>query len=66
MVVHSVANYRAPALSGDVTIQSAEVVEKIIADGGSHIIKVKHAMENQRGAVMCTGTAELELPKKPY
>jgi len=66
MVVHSVANYRAPALSGDVTVQSAEVVEKTIDDDGRHIIKVKHAMENQRGAVMCTGTAELELPKKPY
>jgi acyl dehydratase len=65
MVVHSVANYRGPALSGDVTIQTAEVTEKSVDDQGRHLIHVKHLMSNQRGVKMCTGTAEIALPKKP-
>ncbi len=65
MVVHSTANYRGPALTGDVTIQTAEVVDKMIDDEGRHVVQVKHLMENQRGIKMCTGTAEIELPKRP-
>lgn len=64
MVVHSTANYRGPALTGDVTIQTAEVTEKSIDAEGRHLIHVKHLMENQRGVKMCTGTAEIWLPKK--
>jgi hypothetical protein len=29
-VIHSVANYRGPALSGDITVQTAEVVSKFV------------------------------------
>ena len=65
MVVHSVANYRGPALTGDVTIQTAEVTEKSVDAEGRHLVHVKHVMENQRGVKMCTGTAEIWLPKKP-
>lgn len=64
MVVHSVANYRGPALTGDVTIQSAEVVDKTIDDEGRHLVHVKHLMQNQRDVKMCLGTAEIALPKK--
>jgi hypothetical protein len=64
MVVHSIANYRSPALSGDITIQTAEVVDKFVDDAGRHLLQVKHRMANQKGAVMCTGTAEIQLPKK--
>jgi acyl dehydratase len=64
MVVQSIANYRAPALSGDVTIQTAEVIDKRVDDEGRHIVQVKHLMENQRGVKMCTGTAEIALPKR--
>ncbi|MEJ6009176.1 FAS1-like dehydratase domain-containing protein [Novosphingobium aquae] len=64
MVVHSIANYRGPALTGDVTIQTAEVTEKSVDADGRHLIHVKHLMENQRGVKMCTGTAEIWLPKK--
>jgi hypothetical protein len=64
MVVHSVATYRGPALSGDLTIQTAEVVDKVIDDGGRHIVLVKHKMANQRGVTMCTGSAEIQLPKR--
>lgn len=64
MVVHSIANYRGPALSGDITIQTAEVIDKIIDDEGRHLVQVKHHMGNQKGATLCTGTAEIQLPKK--
>ena len=63
-VVHSIANYRGPALSGDVTIQTAEVVDKLVDDEGRHLVQVKHKMATQKGTTMCTGTAEIQLPKK--
>ncbi|PNU05072.1 FAS1-like dehydratase domain-containing protein [Novosphingobium guangzhouense] len=65
MVVHSTANYRGPALAGDVTIQTAEVVDKMIDGEGRHLVQVKHLMQNQKGVKMCMGLAEIELPKKP-
>ncbi|MBB4860464.1 acyl dehydratase [Novosphingobium chloroacetimidivorans] len=63
-VVHSTANYRGPALTGDVTIQTAEVVDKTVDEEGRNLIHVRHKMVNQRGVTMCTGTAEIKLPKK--
>ena len=65
MVVHSVAIYRGPALTGDVTIQTAEVVDKTVDDVGRHLVQVKHRMANQKDTILCTGTAEVELPKRP-
>jgi hypothetical protein len=65
MVVHSVANYRGPALSGDVTIQTGEIVDKMVDGEGRPIVQVKHVMANQKGTIMCTATAEIALPKKP-
>ena len=65
MVVHSTANYRGPALSGDITIQTAEVVDKMVDEEGRHLVQVKHLMQNQKGVKMCVGVAEIELPKKP-
>ena len=38
LVVHSIANYRGPALSGDITIQTAEVVDKKVDTEGRHLI----------------------------
>nr|WP_086494038.1 MaoC family dehydratase N-terminal domain-containing protein [Novosphingobium panipatense] len=64
MVIHSVANYRGPALTGDVTIQTAEVTEKSVDEEGRHLVHVKHLMTNQNGKTMCTGTAEIALPKR--
>ncbi len=63
-VVHSIANYRGPALCGDITIQTAEVVDKLVDDQGRHLVQVKHKMANQKGTILCTGTAEIALPKK--
>lgn len=65
MVVHSIANYRGPALTGDATIQTAEVVDKMTDDFGRHLVQVNHRMETQTGTTMATGTAEIALPKKP-
>jgi len=60
-----VANYRGPALTGDITIQNAEVVDKSVDDEGRHLVHVMHTMTNQRGIKMCLGTGEIALPKKP-
>lgn len=65
MVVHSISNYRGPALSGDITIQTGEVIDKLVDDEGRHLAQVRHKMANQKGTVMCTGSAEIQLPKKP-
>jgi acyl dehydratase len=64
-VHHARSNYRGPALSGDITIQTAEVVDKTIDEEGRHLVHVKHRMENQLGTVMATGEAKIALPKKP-
>ena len=65
MVVHSKSNYRGPAFTGDVTVQTAEVIDKTVDDEGRHIIQVKHTMADQKGTTMAGGTAEIQLPKKP-
>ena len=65
MVVHSVANYRGPALTGDATIQTGEIVDKLVDEKGRHLVQVKHKMANQKGTILCTAVAEIELPKKP-
>jgi hypothetical protein len=64
-VVHSNCAYRGPALSGDITIQTAEVVDKRVDEAGRNVIQVKQLMASQNGTTMCTATAEVELPKKP-
>jgi hypothetical protein len=63
-VVHSAANYRGPALSGDITIQTGEITKKTVDEEGRHVVQVKCLMANQKGTVMCTATAEVQLPKK--
>lgn len=65
MVVHSNANYRGPALSGDITVQTGEVCAKFVDDEGRHVVQVKQLMANQNGVAMCTATAEVKLPKRP-
>ena len=64
MIVHSTAAYRGPALTGDISIQTAEVVDKMVDDESRNVIQVKHKMAHQKGATMCTGVAEIKLPKK--
>jgi acyl dehydratase len=64
-VVHCVANYRAPAFTGDITIMNANVVDKAVDDEGRSIAKVECKMTNQLGTVLATAKAEIELPTKP-
>ena len=65
LVRHTIANYRGPALTGDVTIQTGEVVDVMTDADGRHLVQVKHRMEDQVGTIMCTGIAEIELPVRP-
>ena len=65
MVVHCVSNYRGPALTGDITVQTAEVIDKSVDEEGRHLVHVKHKMANQKGTIMASGSAEIALPKKP-
>ena len=58
VAVHS---HRAWALEFLTRVSSAE---KSVDAEGRHLVHVKHLMENQRGVKMCTGTAEIWLPKK--
>ena len=63
-VVHSQGNYRGPALTGDITVQTGEITEKSVDEEGRHLVHVKHLMATQTGTVMATGTATIVLPKK--
>ena len=65
MVVHCNASYRGPALTGDITIQNGEIVEKMIDEDGRHLVQVKQKMTTQTGTTMATAVAEIMLPKKP-
>lgn len=64
MVVHAKSNYRGPAFTGEITVQTAEVVDKTVDEQGRHLIHVRHKMANQHDAIMANGTAEIWLPKK--
>ena len=63
-IVHSNAQYRAPAFTGDITIMTGEIVDKRIDEEGRHVVHVDCKMANQLGATMATAKAEIELPKK--
>lgn len=64
MVIHSAANYRGPALSADITIQTGQIVDKSFDKDGRHIVQVKQRMANQKDTTLCTALAEIQLPKK--
>ena len=63
-VVHSNSAYRSPALSGDITICNATVIDKSIDAQGRSIVQVDFKMTNQLGTTLSTAKAEIELPKK--
>ena len=64
-VRHSNCNYRSPALTGDITVQSGKVIDKFIDEQGCHMVQIDSRMQTQTGATMATSKAEVELPKKP-
>ncbi len=63
-VVHSNAQYRGPAFSGDITIQTGEVVDRMTDDKGRSLVQIKSRMANQDGVTMATALSEVELPTK--
>ena len=64
-VVHSRAQYRNPAFTGDATFLNGTVAGKDIdANNGQHLVSVEYEMTNQNGAVMAKGTAEVVLPNE--
>lgn len=60
-IVHSSAQYRNPALTGDATFLTGEVVDKR-AERRRSIAVVKVDVRNQEDAVMAKATVEVELP----
>jgi acyl dehydratase len=64
MVVHSNASYRAPALTGDITVMAATVIDKLRDEQGRSLVQVDCRMSNQLGAVMATAKAEIALPQR--
>lgn len=62
---HSNCNYRSPALTGDITVQTGKIVGKTIDADGRHLVQVEMKMQNQLGATMATAKAEVQLPKLP-
>jgi hypothetical protein len=63
-IVHSRAQYRGPAFTGDITIMTGEIVDKTVDEEGRHVVQVDCKMANQLGITMATAKAEIELPKK--
>jgi acyl dehydratase len=64
-VVHSNAQYRNPAFTGDATFLNGTVNGKDIDPStGQHLALVAYTMTNQNDAVMAKGTAEISLPNE--
>lgn len=61
-VVHCKCQYRGPAFSGDITILTGEVVDKLQDDQGRQLVQIKVTMANQNGNTMATAVAEVQLP----
>jgi hypothetical protein len=64
-IVHSNAQYRNPAFTGDATFLNGSVTGKDIdPTTGQHLVIVEYTMTNQKDAVMAKGTAEISLPNE--
>ena len=64
-IVHSNAQYRNPAFTGDATFINGSVSGKDIDPStGQHLAFVEYTMTNQNDAVMAKGTAEISLPNE--
>jgi hypothetical protein len=64
LVIHSNCAYRGPALTGDITIFNADVIDKLIDDQGRPVVQVDFKMTNQLGTTMATAKAEIQLPER--
>ncbi|NML05825.1 MaoC family dehydratase N-terminal domain-containing protein [Sphingomonas sp. G-3-2-10] len=61
-VVHVNSAYRGPAFTGDATIMTATVIDKLTDAEGRKLIQVDCKMANQLGTTMATAKGEIELP----
>jgi N-terminal half of MaoC dehydratase len=62
-IVHSNAQYRSPALTGDVTSLTGIVTSKDVdTETGAHVIEVLYTMMNQDESIMAKGKATIALP----
>jgi hypothetical protein len=64
MVVRSNASYRGPAFTGEATIMTGTVVDKMIDEEGRNIVQVDVKMASHLGVTMATAKAEVMLPSK--
>ena len=62
-IVHSDAQYRNPAFTGDVTFLTGEVVDTRVERKRRHVAVVQVDMRNQDDAVMAKATVDVELPE---
>jgi len=62
MVTHCQSNYRGPVFTGDISIQTAEVVEKTTDEEGRSIVRIKSTMTNQEDVILATAKASIALP----
>lgn len=63
-VVHVNSAYRGPAFTGDATIMTATVIDKLVDEEGRNVIQVDCKMTTQTGTTMATAKAEIELPTR--
>jgi N-terminal half of MaoC dehydratase len=61
-VVHCNAQYRGPAFTGDITILTGEITDKMTDEQGRKLVQISCKMANQLGTTMATAKAEVELP----
>ena len=61
-IVHSNSQYRGPAFTGDITIMTGKVVDKMIDAAGQRLVQIDSTMANQHGAAMATARSEIALP----
>jgi len=63
LVVHSVASYRGPAFTGDITIMTGAIVDKRLDEEGRSIVQAEVKMANQLDVTLATAKVEIQLPK---
>jgi len=63
-LLHVSASYRSPALTGDITIMDAEVIDKCVDDEGRNIVQLDFVMKDQLGSKMSLAKGEIELPTR--
>jgi acyl-CoA thioesterase FadM len=64
LIVHSTAQYRNPAFTGDTTFISGRVVDTAIHRRRGHRVTIEVEMRNQADAVLATASVEVELPSE--